>query len=431
MKHIRYHTSTKTTRKKKSRLSLLRYHNSTTQNIHNHNSTTQNLRKLYKSSKTNTMIESINDSNNNIFITSDSHDISLSTSDDHNTTKGDSNETMTSLLHTHATNDNTGDNIITQSDDYSETTLNEVHDNDTSSDYDFPSLCGMSDSDNSDSDSSNSHKRKRTKLDPYKLYKQTSYMKAFIEYYIGMKTEKNRYEINRIINMLTWTYSQNHSNQILPIKACQSWTYSIFTKYLQTIYAYITQHLRQTLQLEYTTIQGFLINVLHVYYTWFNYIRSGCGLKYILIYEHRFSYDKLTEEMRKWCTSKLKKNKLTKKTKKWYIENRGLPEGDNLTVMIGLIEKEYHQFLNMDINGITARAYIWFLQLLCASFYIGAQGRVKAIQKLKYQDVHTLLDETTYHESEDFKTSSSLGIQPVVMTSLGRLVYILLFIFIY
>ena len=68
MKHIRYHTSTKTTRKRKSRLSLLR----------NHNSTTQNIRKLYKSSKTNTMIESINDSNNNIFITSDSHDISLS-----------------------------------------------------------------------------------------------------------------------------------------------------------------------------------------------------------------------------------------------------------------------------------------------------------------------------------------------------------------
>ena len=83
-------------------------------------------------------------------------------------------------------------NKMMETDQDSEMSLIDISDNDTSSDYDILNHTPNSEEECSDTDSYSSHVvTKKRKLDPYKQYKQTSYMTSFIEYYIGLKTENN------------------------------------------------------------------------------------------------------------------------------------------------------------------------------------------------------------------------------------------------
>jgi uncharacterized Zn ribbon protein len=115
------------------------------------------------------------------------------------------------------------------------------------------------------------------------------------------------------------------------------------------------------------------------------------------------------------CNKHIKRNKYKTKTKKFYVENLRLPEGDSLTVIKDIVETRYNAFLNIDTNSINERTYIRYMQLLCASCYISFQGRIQAVMDMKIKDVKILLDPTTYHEADAFKNSGSLGFQAVII----------------
>ena len=254
-------------------------------------------------------------------------------------------------------------------------------------------------------------------------YLKSKYMIEFTEHFMITMHKSKRYEMNRLCHMLMWTYSESNNMKKLPVNACKSWTYSLFSTHLQSIYCYCYKHLRLMLELEYTTIKLFLSQVLSIYHEWYCYLRSDCSSVYIISNENKFSYNDTIKVIRKMCSKQNKKLcKGIMKTKKFFIENHKLPDGDSISFISNLVEKKYNIFLEISKHScsINKRNYNRYIQLLCTSFYIGAQGRTRSVEDLIFKDMETLLNSTTYLESEKFKTSNSLIIQPVSLNWLGR-----------
>ena len=254
-------------------------------------------------------------------------------------------------------------------------------------------------------------------------YLKSKYMMEFTAYFMTSMHKSKRYEMNRLCHFLMWTYSESNSQNQLPVAACKSWTYSLFSTHLQSIYCYCYKHLRLMLELEYTTIKLFLSQVLSIYHEWYCYLRSDCSSVYIISNENKFSYNDTIKVIRKMCSKQNKKLcKGIMKTKKFFIENHKLPDGDSISFISNLVEKKYNIFLEISKHScsINKRNYNRYIQLLCTSFYIGAQGRTRSVEDLIFKDMEVLLNSTTYLESEKFKTSNSLIIQPVSLNWLGR-----------
>jgi hypothetical protein len=254
-------------------------------------------------------------------------------------------------------------------------------------------------------------------------YVQTKYMSKFTDHYISVTNKSKLYEMNRLVHLLIWTYSEANNNNVLPTHACKAWTYSLFTTHLQSIYSYCYKYLRLVLQLQYATIKLFLSQVLNYYHEWFSYLRRDCSTKYIITHENKFNYVEIIKTTRKMFSRQEKKLcKGIKKTKKYYIENHKLPDGDSLEFITTLIQKKYYIFQEMSkhLSSINKYNYNRFIKLFCSSFYIGAQGRTRSVEDLLYKDMEVLLKASSYLESEKFKTASSLIVQPVSLTWLGR-----------
>jgi hypothetical protein len=249
----------------------------------------------------------------------------------------------------------------------------------------------------------------------YEDFKSTEYIQNFTIYFISQRGNKHLYDINRIIQFLIWTYTENNQQNKLSISNIEKWTYELFSKHINLIYAYVTKYLHSYLQNAYTTIKLFVNECLHIYYTWFSFIKSKNNDKYKLNYEHHHSYAQSMIAIKQLCNKHIKRNKYKTKTKKFYVENMRLPEGDSLTVIKDIVETRYNAFVNIDTNSINERTYIRYMQLLCASCYISFQGRIQAVMDMKIKDVKILLDPTTYHEADAFKNSGSLGFQAVII----------------
>ena len=318
-------------------------------------------------------------------------------------------------------NDNDSDEMIEEN----ESQLNLQSKNDKSDDYD--------DGDEYNNDTTKNENK-------IEAYLNTKYMKKYTNYFLQDHDGTKLYLLNRLIDLLCWTYHRVNKAH-LPLHDLKKWTFMVFTNHLEKIYEFIKQHMIAILNNSYQTVKLFLSQNLKIYYKWYSSIRRNCNKKYALTLEQKESYKELIQIIKDECNKKLKKTKLTSKTKKYYIESHKMPETDFIPFNVDLLTNIYNQLKNITQSSLNNTTYKKCIQLLCTSFYIGIQGlknnihtyihtyihifihtlgRVQALKNLKFKDAKTLLDKTKYIESDKFKTTSTLGLQPISLTSLGR-----------
>ena len=217
--------------------------------------------------------------------------------------------------------------------------------------------------------------------------------------------------VKRINHILAWAfYETNKSN--LHFTNVEEWTYELLTQHSQLVAEYCYKYLKDTLGHNDATIKGFMYTVMDPYVHWYVDIRKNCK-NHFAIDESTFgAYNRLSNSIKKVCKQKMYQQR-NKKTKAAYIENQRLPPGDANLKLKTLCEDEFETFKQIDFNYINATTYAYFMQAFCLAFYIVPQGRPRAIENLSNADAQLLLQNKSVVQSTLFKTSSSLGFQPI------------------
>jgi len=296
-------------------------------------------------------------------------------------------------------------------DHYDNAEMAEEEDNETNADID------IANNNNAIEDSSSRVlSLKKKNLDEYL---NTSYLQAYKAYYILKYGEGKAYEIKRIANLLEWSHFQVCLEK-LSINVILEWTYKLFTQHINFIKRYTYTVMKCGQNMSDSTIKLFLATSLTPFWVWFTSYRDHCQTVFPIHMTHNMHFQHVIKDVRTDCNKAINRTRLTKKSKAYLVENHQIPEGDSVKTILQLIEKKYNQFKNIHENDIDNNIYSQFSKLLYASLYAGPMGRVKVFESLRVRDIDILLDKNKYFETTDFKTASTIGIQPVRFTSLTR-----------
>jgi hypothetical protein len=257
----------------------------------------------------------------------------------------------------------------------------------------------------------------------YATYFDTAFFKEYRKYYVQKYTETRSYEIRRIVELNIWSYHQQHM-QILPTTAIEEWVYNLFTKHVYFIKLYTEKVMLATQNIAHTTVKLWLTISLNPFWVWFTSYRDHCTTNFPINMTHNMHFNHVVKDIRNDLNKVIKRTRLTKKNVAYLVEHCKIPEGDSIKVINDVITKKYHYFKKIKHADIDNKIYSQFCKMLYASMYAGPMGRVKVFDNLLVSDIPTLTDKSKYYETTDFKSASSIGIQPVYFfQSITRFTY--------
>ena len=305
-------------------------------------------------------------------------------------------------------------------------------DMDTSSNYTISGLKGeynddeerghddIDDNDNRDGNDDRDDEKEKYSTNKNKdEYLQSLFMLQYRAYYVSKYGENKAYELKRIASLLEWTHYQVCSKKLIIRDMCK-WTFIFFTQQIYLLNVYINRMMKIAKSMSESTIKLFLVTSLSPFWNWYTSIRDHCQTVFPINMNHYMHYQNIVKDIRSDCNKVIKRTRLTKKNKAWLIENHQIPEGDSVRTILKVIEKKYNHFKDIQENDIDNSIYNQFTKLLYASFYASPMGRVKVFENLRVRDIDVLLDKNRYYETTNFKTTSSIGIQPVRFSSMTR-----------
>lgn len=243
-----------------------------------------------------------------------------------------------------------------------------------------------------------------------------SLMKEFTKYASSVSNPRNN-EAKRISKLLNYTYFLKY-NDNLTSDEIENWSYNLIGHNAELINPYIN-HMRSYLNHKDGTILNFCNVALDLYYKFFTLIRSNCSIHLTINEAQENRFHATLHEIKKSARKGLKPKKF-KKTKKQRIQERKLPSGNQIKVINKAVRDRLEWVTQIKENPchINDTTYTKYLQLLFASFYITPQGRPGALATVQVQHFNDLMN--SYYEADKFKTSSTYGIQPIILNKKAR-----------
>lgn len=245
----------------------------------------------------------------------------------------------------------------------------------------------------------------------YKKISNSECIQAFKTYIRSTKGEGKVDKVKGISHFLAWAYYETNKSNLLE-NGVEKWTHEFIQKHPQMLYEYCYKYLKGVLRNEDSTVLIFIYLVIDPYIRWYVDIRKDCKNHYGIDESTLGAIMRLSKSIKKDMTRQAKRQK-NKKTRQGYIESNRLPSGDANLKLKTLCEDELEIFKLIDNNSVNCTTYTNFMQAFCLAWYLVPQGRPRAIENLLNKDAHALLHNKNLVESTQFKTSSSLGYQPI------------------